>query len=224
MKFSIKRFALTSVLVAACSMGSLAGAEDAPVDQETALKTCQAATWDQKEAKKEEKAKKRGPVRRAVRDTAKFLGNEVNQTAQGIGRDMILCFSVQDIDPYAGKAPTDKPYEVANFRLVDGSMCSLTKYPDTSCKVNGGFADGTIIAPVGDSTFVVGYPNGARVKLVKSGSTFKVYRPDKSVTTFEKTLSGSYKIHNSELGYMGEGLTDQTGLRYDFGSFGSGNL
>ncbi len=228
-RIGIERKAMRTVLktliaVSMLFLTSAVQAADLSEDSETKLKTCQAATWDAQQAQKEQKRSKRGPVRRAVRSSANFIGNEVGQTAQGIGRDLVFCLSVQDIDPYERKAPTNKPYQVANFRTVDGGMCSLTKYPDSSCRVDGGFADGTIIAPTASNEYVVGYPNGARGKLVKTGSQVKVYRPDKTVTTFEKTLSGNYKIHNSKIGYMGEGLVDQTGMRFDFGSFGSGTL
>jgi hypothetical protein len=223
MKLLVKTLPIAAMLV---SNGIVFAAETAeqPVDSETLLKTCQAATWEQQQEKKQEKNRKKGPLRRAARSTAKFIGNEVAQSAQGIGRDLVFALSVQDIDPYERKAPTNKPYEIASFRLVDGSICSLTKYPDKSCRVDGGFADGTIIAPVSYGKYIVGYPNGVRGTLEKSGSQVKVYRPDKTVTTFEKTLSGNYKIHNSGVGYMGEGITDQTGLRFDFGSFGKGTL
>jgi hypothetical protein len=228
MNMKVKRIALAGLALLLSSAVQVARADEQPVDKEQILKTCQAATWDaqmaQKQQQEQTKNKKRGPVRRAVRSSAKFLANEVNQTVQGIGRDLVMTLSVQDFDAYEGKPPTDKPYELASFRLVDGSMCSLMKYPDGSCKVDGGFADGTIVAPLSAGRYIVGYPNGVRGSIEKSGSQVKVYRPDNTVTTFEKTLSGNYKIHNSSIGYMGEGLTDQTGLRYDFGSFGKGTF
>jgi hypothetical protein len=223
MRTVLKNLIAASVVLLTTTATTIQAAE-VTEDLDAKLKTCQAATWDAQQAQKEEKKRKRGPVRRAVRSTGKFLGDEISQSAQGIGRDLLFTLSVQDTDFDERKPPTDKPYEIASFRLVDGTMCSLTKYPDRSCKVDGGFAHGTIIAPLTYNEYVVGYPNGLKAKLVKSGSQIKVYRPDKTVTTFDKTLSGNYKIHNSQLGYMGEGLADQTGMRFDFGSMGKGTL
>ena len=194
-------------------------------DAEKALKSCQAATWDEQAQEKQKKHSKKGPLRKAAGHTAGFLATGIGNSTEGVGRDLLFVFSARnDLDPYAGKAPSNKPYEFASFRLVDGTMCSLTKYPDGSEKIVGGFADGTIIAPVHKDKYVVGYPNGALGTMVKVGEKYIIYRPDKTTTTVEKTASGNYKVHNSKFGYMGEGLADQTGLRYDFGSLGKGTF
>jgi hypothetical protein len=211
---------------AAASVNALPAAPDGdtPGDGEAALKSCQAASWDAKETAREEKREKRGPLRTIVRGTGKALADEVSGTAQAIGRDMLLCFSAQENDPYERKPPKNKPHEIASFRLVDGTTCEVVKYPDGSCKVKRGFADGTIIAPLSNGTYIVGYPNGSRATLERNGDQIIVHRPDKTTTTYQKTLSGHYKISNDSLGYMGEGIVDQTGVRYDFGSFGKGTL
>ena len=129
-----------------------------------------------------------------------------------MAKDMVFVFSAQDIDPYKKSAPKDKPYTLATVSLVDGSICKLIKYPDNSGKVVGGFADGTIIAPLNDQTFVIGYPNGARGRMEKlPGGCFKIYRPDKTITTMTKDPAGRYSIRNNELGYMGEAAPDRSG-------------
>jgi len=179
------------------------------VDPETALKTCMAAKSETPQPVK----KKNGPAKY----TLKGLGQELGSNAKGMAEGMVFVFSAQDIDPYAKKAPTDKPYTMLTVALVDGSICSIVKYPDNSKKVVGGFADGTIIAPLAGNTFVVGYPNGARGKLVSlPGGGYKIYRPDDSVTTFQKQVSGRYSITNDKLGYMGEANPDRSGLSYEF--------
>lgn len=143
----------------------------------------------------------------------KGVGKELATSADYMGKDMVLLFSVQDVDPYEKKAPTNRPYELLTFRLIDGSRASLIKYPDGSGRIEGSFADGTVIIPTSDREFLVKYPNGAKGRLVKTGSDIKVYRPDKTVTTFKKGMSGGYSVSNNKLGYWGEAVPDRTGLR-----------
>jgi hypothetical protein len=181
----------------------------ADIDPETALKTCMATQSDAPQPVK----KKDGTAKYML----KGLGQELGSNAKGMAEGMVFVFSAQDIDPYDKKAPKDKPYTMMTIALVDGTTCSIVKYPDNSKKVVGGFADGTIIAPLTANTFVVGYPNGARGKLVGSpGGNYKIYRPDNTVTTFQKTMSGRYTIRNDQGGYMGEAVPDRTGLSYEF--------
>ncbi len=179
------------------------------VDPEIALKTCLASQPDV--VKPDEK--KDGPAKYML----KGLGKELKSNAKGMAEGMVFVFSAQDIDPYEKHAPTDKPYTDLTVALVDGSTCSLIKYPDNSGKIVGGFADGTIIAPLTGNTFVVGYPNGARGRLEKlPGGGCKIYRPDNTVTTMKKNMAGRFSIRNSQLGYLGEAMPDRTGLQYEF--------
>ena len=156
---------------------------------------------------------KKGPIK----VVAHALGGEFANDSKNMLRDSILVFSAQDIDPYDRRTPKDgRPYTLCQVQLVDGSMASVIKYPDGSGKVVGGFADGTIIAPSGQNTFIVAYPNGVRGKMIKTGSTYKIYRPDDSITTIKKTMSGDYQISNDKIGTMGTARTDQLGMQYEF--------
>jgi len=177
------------------------------------IKTCMAA---QSQLTQAAPKTKKGPVKIVT----KALASELSYDSGAMLKDSILVFSAQDIDPYDKRnPPTDKPYTALECRMVDGSAASLIKYPDGSGKVVGGFADGTIIAPTGNDTYIVAYPNGVRGKLVRQpGGIFKVYRPDDSITTFKKTMSGSYEITNDKIGYMGTARTDQLGMQYEFSS------
>ncbi len=204
-----RRLVQTAALVFCVSFLRPACAITAEVDPETALKTCMAAQPEQKNLKKK-KDKRLSYV-------FKGAAQEAGANLSGMAKDMVFVFSVQDIDPYKKSAPTDRPYTLLSARLVDGTMCKLVKYPDNSGKVVGGFADGTIIAPLDDQTFVVGYPNGARGRLEKlPGGGCKIYRPDKTVTTLTKSPAGRYSIRNTELGYMGEATPDRSGLQFEF--------
>jgi hypothetical protein len=178
------------------------------IDPEAALKTCMAA---QSTAPPEDKGS--GPVRRVF----KGLGKEAKSSAGGMAEGLVFVFSTQDVDPYARTAPKDKPYTLLSCQLVDGSFCSVIKYPDSSMKIVGGFADGTIIAPLSAKTFVVGYPNGTLGRLEKMPNDgYKIYRPDKTITTLKKTASGGYAIRNDKFGYMGEATPDRNGIQYEF--------
>ncbi len=155
-----------------------------------------------------------------VRFLAKALGSELAYDAHAMLVDSAFVFSAKDnFDPYDKKAPTDKPYTLLEMQMVDGSQASLTKFPDNSGKIVGGFADGTIIAPSGPNNFIVAYPNGVRGKLVKvSGNEFDIYRPDKTVTRITKNAGGDFEIKNSKLGYMGTARTDTLGMQFEMHS------
>jgi hypothetical protein len=180
------------------------------IDSENILKTCLAA---QPETTTEKPKRKESPLSYVF----KSLGSEAKANSSDMAKDMVFVFSAQDVDPYKKSAPTDKPYTLLTCHLIDGSLCKFIKYPDNSGKVEGGFADGTIIAPLDQNTFIVGYPNGARAKLEKlSGGGFKIYRPDGSITTMTKSESGRYSIRNSVLGYMGDAFPDRSGLQFEY--------
>lgn len=182
------------------------GATD--TDPEIILKTCMAAQPETKVKKK-----KNGPLAFIV----KGLGSEADANSSDLAKDMVFVFSAQDVDPYKKSAPTDKPYTFLTCHLIDGTFCKVIKYPDNSGKIEGGFADGTIIAPIDENTFVVGYPNGTRARLEKlPGGNYKIYRPDNSVTTMTKSASGRYSIRNTVLGYMGDAFSDRSGMQFEF--------
>jgi hypothetical protein len=172
------------------------------------VKTCMAA---QSMIPVEEK--KNGPVRLV----AKALASEAKTNASDMLKDTIFVFSAKDIDPYDQGPPKNKPYTALEIRLIDGSSARLIKYPDNSGKIEGGFADGTIIAPSGTNTFIVAYPNGVRGKMVKlSNAEYKIYRPDNSITTIKQTVSGGYTMSNDKIGYMGTARPDRLGMQYEF--------
>jgi hypothetical protein len=159
--------------------------------------------------------KKNGPVKLI----AKGLASELGTNASDLMKDTVFVFSAKDVDPYDQGPPSDKPYTALEMRFIDGSQGSLIKYPDNSGKIVGGFADGTIIAPINRNTFIVAYPNGVRGKMVKeSDSLYKIYRPDNSVTTVKKTMSGDFSMTNDKIGYMGTARTDQLGMQFEFNS------
>lgn len=202
-----KRFSLLATVVVLAILSRPSFGKASSIDPELALKNCMAA---QPEVQKDQKT---GPLRYVF----KGLGNEAKSNAKGMAQDMVFVFSAQDIDPYAKGPPKDKPYRLLSVQLVDGSRCSLIKYPDDSKKIVGGFADGTIIAPISPKTYVVGYPNGARGRLEKtSDGGAKIFRPDGSVTTLKKSMSGRFSIRNDKLGYMGDATPDRTGLQFEF--------
>lgn len=172
------------------------------------VKTCMAARSMEPVEKK-----KNGPVKLV----AKGVASELGSNASNMMKDAVFVFSARDIDPYDQGPPTNKPYTALEVRFIDGSLGSLIKYPDNSGKIVGSFLDGTIIAPINRNTFIVAYPNGVRGKMVKeSDSQYKIYRPDDSVTTVKKTMSGDYSISNDKIGYMGTARTDQLGMQYEF--------
>lgn len=156
--------------------------------------------------------KKKGPLKKVMSAAGKELGTSF----EDMGKDLVLIFSVQDIDPYEKHPDGKHPYELLQIRMIDGSDASLIKYPDGSLKLQGGFADGTVAVPTNPRTLSVLYPNGAKGRLEKlPGGGAKVYRPDNTVTTMAKNASGSFSISNDKLGYMGSATPDQTGLRYE---------
>jgi hypothetical protein len=180
------------------------------IDAEQILKTCLAA---QPQAATTNTKSKKGPLKLVF----KGLGSEAKANSTDMAKDLMFVFSAQDVDPYKKSAPTDKPYTLFTCHLVDGTLCKVIKYPDNSDKVVGGFADGTIVAPLDQNTFVVGYPNGARGKLEKlPDGGFKIYRPDKSITTMTRSASGRYSIRNNVIGYMGDAFSDRSGMQFEF--------
>ena len=222
MSVQYKSYALSFALLAAITISvDQAKAQDASQTQLSGkvqhpdavpdpVKTCMAAQSLQQPVKT-----KKGPIK----VVAHALKGEFTNDSKNMLRDSILLFSAQDIDPYDRSAPTDKPYTLCEARMIDGSQASVIKYPDGSGKVVGGFADGTIMAPSGQNTWIIAYPNGVRGKLVKeSSSLYKIYRPDDSITTIKKTMSGGFSISNDKIGTMGDLRTDQLGMQYEFNS------
>jgi hypothetical protein len=168
----------------------------------------------------EEQKKKKHPVRKII----KAVGENYAHAFHEMGKDMAFVFS-SDFDPYdKEKAPVDKPAIILEMNLVDGSTAYLWRFPDNSFAVQGGFADNTVIDPLEDkpNEYLVKYPNGAKGRIVRTGSTTKIYRPDDSVTTIEKTPRGDYRMNNDKIGFMGEAHTDPTGLQYELGTWTKG--
>lgn len=158
--------------------------------------------------------KKNKPIKLLFKGLASEAGTDMHSMLQ----DSIFVFSAKDVDPYDKSAPTNKPYTAFEIRYVDGSAARLIRYPDNSYRIDGGFADGTIIAPNGPGTFIIAYPNGVRGKVVKSGTSVTIYRPDNTVTTVKKDMSGDYSIENSKLGFIGTARSDTEGMQYEFHS------
>ncbi|MBS2006933.1 MAG: hypothetical protein JST01_07830 [Cyanobacteria bacterium SZAS TMP-1] len=155
--------------------------------------------------------KKKTPVRSFLKSVAKGAGQELGTSLSDMGKDMVLVFSVQDIDPYAKKGPpSNKPAIVMKMTMVDGSTAYLHHFPDNSFAVEDGFADGTVMVPGDNGEYIVKYPNNVQGKLVFQHNKILIYRPDKTVTTFEKTASGSYEVSNTKFGYMGTARADDT--------------
>jgi hypothetical protein len=148
----------------------------------------------------------------------KALASELGTDAHDMLQDSIFVFSAKDIDPYEHHNPTNKPYTAFEIRYIDGSSARIIKYPDNSAKIEGGYADGTIIAPIGGKDFIIAYPNNVRGKVVENGNGFTVYRPDNTVTTLKQNMGGDYTIANSKLGYIGTARTDSEGMQYEFKS------
>jgi hypothetical protein len=193
------------------SQTQLSGQVQHPDTVADPVKTCMAAQSEQAKPV----STKKGPIKVVT----KALAKEFSVDSKNMLRDSILLFSAQDVDPYDRSAPKDKPYTLCEAQMIDGSQASVIKYPDGSGKVVGGFADGTIIAPSGKNTYIVAYPNGVRGKLVReSSSLYKIYRPDDSITTIKKTMSGGYSISNDKIGTMGDLRTDRLGMQYEFNS------
>lgn len=156
------------------------------------LQTCEAAQPGKPE-------KHRGPLRKMVHGIA----GEFAADASMFVKDSIFVFSAQDIDPYVTKPDPKKPYEAFELRIVDGSSAIVTRFPDGSAKVEGSYLDGTICAPLSRGSWVIGYPNGARGKLVQDGRNLVLYRPDKTITTMKPGMDGGYDAVNSKLGFIG---------------------
>ncbi|HNG76484.1 MAG TPA: hypothetical protein PLY72_18570, partial [Candidatus Obscuribacter sp.] len=156
------------------------------------LQTCEAAQPGKPE-------KHRGSLRKMVHGIA----GEFAADASMFVKDSIFVFSAQDIDPYVTKPDPKKPYEAFELRIVDGSSAIVTRFPDGSAKVEGSYLDGTICAPLSRGSWVIGYPNGARGKLVQDGRNLVLYRPDKTITTMKPGMDGGYDAVNSKLGFIG---------------------
>jgi hypothetical protein len=165
----------------------------------------------------QEEQKKKAPLRSLVKGIAKGAASEIKATASGLAKDMVLVFSVQDVDPYDKSGPpSNRPAIIYKFTLIDGSTAYLRRFPDNSFAIEDGFADGTVIVRNDKGEFIVKYPNGARGKVVfQSRNTILVYRPDNTITTYQKTSDGGYTINNDKLGYMGSARRDTTGINYE---------
>lgn len=151
--------------------------------------------------------KKKGPMRHALKAVGKELGTSMDY----LGRDMVMFLSVQDIDPYDRKPPKNKPYTSCYIRLIDGSSATLIRYPDDSYKISGGIFNNTVIVPKQGNTYVIKYPNGTKGRVERLGDGLtKIYRPDRTVTTIKRNMSGSLSISNDKLGYLGS-ATPNTG-------------
>lgn len=163
------------------------------------------------------KKKHKAPVRSFVKKAAKGLANEVAASAEGMAKDAILVFSVQDIDPYDKKGPpANRPAIVLEMTMVDGTTAYLHRFPDNSFAVEGGFADCTVMVPGKQGEFIIKYPNHVQGRVEFQGSnTIIVHRPDNTTTTFSKTASGSYSVSNDKFGYMGTARPDSTGVQYE---------
>lgn len=169
-----------------------------------------------------EKKKHKGPVRNFIKTVAKGTAKELGTSFEDMAKDMVLVFSVQDIDPYEQKGPPkNRAAIVLKFTMADGSSCFLRRFPDGSYAVEDGFADGTVLLPRRETRdYLVKYPNGVQGRMVKDNAgNITIYRPDKTVTTFSKTASGGYRAENTKFGYMGEARSDQTGLNYELGTW-----
>lgn len=191
---------------------------------ETTGEMTQAEKWVQNRSQPEfmaqstqEKKKRRTPVR----SLAKGLAKELTASADGMAKDMVLIFSVQDIDPYEKtSAPKNRPAIVLKMNLVDGSSSYLWRFPDNSFAVEDGFADNTVLNPAGNNEYIVKYPNGVQGKVSFQGTnTILVHRPDKTITTFKKNAGGGYTVKNDKIGYMGEARPDRTGVHYELGEW-----
>jgi len=167
-----------------------------------------------------QKKNHKGPVRTFAKAAGKGVAKELGTSAKKMSQDMVFVFSAQDINPYEKKGPPlNRSAIVLKFTLVDGSSCYLRRFPDGSYAIEDGFADGTVLLPEADKSYLVKYPNGAKGRLVRKGSTTIVHRPDKTTTTISKTASGGYTVRNSELGYMGSARPDRTGVHYELGEW-----
>lgn len=193
-------------------------------------KQWQAESWAQSKSSpwlspadaEQDKKTHKGPVRSFLKAAAKGTAKELGTSFEDLAKDMVLVFSVQDIDPYEKKgAPKNRAAIVLKFNLNDGSSCYLRRFPDGSYAVEDGFANGTVLLPRRDARdYLVKYPNGVRGRMVKDNAgNITVYRPDRTETRFTKTASGGYTASNTKFGYMGEARGDSTGLNYELGTW-----
>jgi hypothetical protein len=170
-----------------------------------------------------EKKKHKGPVRSFVKAVAKGTAKELGTSFSDMAKDMVLVFSVQDIDPYdqSKGPPPNRPAIVLKMDLVDGTSCYLRRFPDGSYAVEDGYANGTVLLPRKETRdYLVKYPNGFQGRMVKSADgNIVIYRPDRTETIFKKNASGGYTATNSKLGYMGEARPDDTGVQYEVGAW-----
>ena len=148
----------------------------------------------------------------------KGLGKELAKSGEYFAKDLAMFLSVQDIDPYEKKSvPLNKPATVLTFQYTDGQRARLVRYPDRSFRVFGSIFEGTVMIPDGPKTFIVKYPNGVQGKVVMvNSSLIKSYRPDGTITTFQKQMSGQFSIRNSKQGYLGMARSDRTGITYEY--------
>ncbi len=178
--------------------------------------------WLTAEDGETDKKKHKAPVRNFIKAVAKGTAKELSTSAEDFAKDMVLVFSVQDIDPYESKGvPKNRPAIMLQFNMADGSKCYLRRFPDGSYAIEEGFANGTVLIPRRESNdYLVKYPNGVNGRMVKDNTgNITIYRPDKTVTTVAKTASGGYSVSNTKFGYMGDARPDSTGLNYESGQW-----
>lgn len=177
--------------------------------------------WLSKDDAETDKKKHTGPVRSLIKGIAKGTAKELGTSAADFAKDMVLVFSVQDIDPYEKKGPPkNRTAIVLKCTMLDGSNCYLRRFPDGSYAIEDGFADGTVLIPRRESgDYLVKYPNNTRGRMVKHGEDVTIFRPDNTTTTVEKTASGGFTVRNTKFGYMGEARPDSTGLNYETGQW-----
>lgn len=233
MRFSMLALACTIAIAAQSNL--VAGASTDHVDSSSAstqmpqAKVWQAEEWAKtrnspwlsKDDAEQDKKKHTGPVRSLLKGVAKGAAKELGTSASDFAKDMVLVFSVQDIDPYEKKGPPkNRTAIVLKCNMMDGSSCYLRRFPDGSYAIEDGFADGTVLIPreeTGD--YLVKYPNNTRGRMVKHGDNVTIFRPDNTTTTVEKTGSGGYTVRNTKFGYMGEAHPDSTGINYETGQW-----
>lgn len=192
-----------------CALLLSLNASDAQQESTDPVRTCMAAQPTDPSTHKKH---------RPVSLLFKGLASEAGTDLSAFMKDSIFVFSAKAVDPYAKEASSDRPYTAAEIRFVDGSSARLIKFPDGSSKIEGGYADGTIIAPNGKDTYIIAYPNGVRGKVVESAGQYQIFRPDNTVTTVKRTMSGDYSIDNNKLGYLGTARPDNEGMQYEFRS------
>ena len=114
------RSSLIVLLACATVLGTQSGAISGTVDHGDAANAAdeQAKVWQAEEWAKTrnspwlskadsetEKKTHKGPVRNFIKSVAKGTAQELGASASGFAKDMVLVFSVQDIDPYEKKGP-----------------------------------------------------------------------------------------------------------------------